>query len=236
VHDRYQRLGVVVRVDTPAFVARHVPVALQSLVARNRQPGFVVVGTGRCGTGYVAELLTQLSIRCGHERIYSWRGIRPDPRVEGDASWLAVPYLPRFGGVVLHVVRRPLDVIGSFVGSEFFTRARSPYARFLSRHLDLGRDPDPLTAAMRHYVEWNRRCEPHASFRFRIEETRAALPRALEVIGHRVPPQRVAAALERTPTSINARARSDLAWSDLPPGGLRDSLVDVARRYGYDSP
>ena len=31
---------------------------------------FLVTGTGRCGTVYMAELLTSLGIPCGHESLF----------------------------------------------------------------------------------------------------------------------------------------------------------------------
>ena len=36
---------------------------------------YVVVGTGRCGTVYMARLLTSLGINCSHEAIFNYRGI-----------------------------------------------------------------------------------------------------------------------------------------------------------------
>ena len=34
----------------------------------------LVTGTGRCGTVYMARMLTKLGITCGHESIFDWRG------------------------------------------------------------------------------------------------------------------------------------------------------------------
>jgi len=36
---------------------------------------YVVVGTGRCGTVYMARLLTSMGIPCGHECCFDWRGL-----------------------------------------------------------------------------------------------------------------------------------------------------------------
>jgi hypothetical protein len=219
--------------DAPAFLIRHIQPGLLSRLAANRHPRFVIVGTGRCGTAYLAQVLNDLEISCGHESIYTWKGIRRNrASLEGDASWLAVPYLPHLSGVVLHVVRHPLAVIGSFLGTGFYTRRRSPYVLFLRRYLDL--DPDPMRAAMAHYVEWNRLCEPYASTRFQIERVRGTLVRVLELIGHRPPAELIEEVLARTPSSLNARHRFDLGWSDLPRGRLRDALVETAHRYGYE--
>ena len=35
----------------------------------------VIVGTGRCGTVYMARLLTSLGLPCGHECCFDWRGL-----------------------------------------------------------------------------------------------------------------------------------------------------------------
>lgn len=37
---------------------------------------YLVTGTGRCGTVYMARLLTSVGIPCGHEAIFDWRGYR----------------------------------------------------------------------------------------------------------------------------------------------------------------
>ena len=37
---------------------------------------YLVTGTGRCATVYVARLLTSVGIPCGHESIFDWRGYR----------------------------------------------------------------------------------------------------------------------------------------------------------------
>ena len=104
----------------------------------------LVVGTGRCGTAYMAQLLTSAGIPCGHESIFSNKGIieiknklkNPDaielsecslmtenPWVDpkeiiADSSYLAAPYLKSnflSNTKIIHVVRHPIDVISSFV-------------------------------------------------------------------------------------------------------------------------
>lgn len=41
-----------------------------------RQLKYLITGTGRCGTVYMARFLTSLGIHCGHESIFDWRGYR----------------------------------------------------------------------------------------------------------------------------------------------------------------
>lgn len=41
-----------------------------------QQLKYLIAGTGRCGTVYMARLLTSLGIHCGHESIFDWKGYR----------------------------------------------------------------------------------------------------------------------------------------------------------------
>ena len=51
---------------------------------------YLVVGTGRCGTVFMARLLTSLGIPCGHESIFNWQGVEHAKKIlSGEYS----PYL-----------------------------------------------------------------------------------------------------------------------------------------------
>ena len=46
---------------------------------------YLVTGTGRCGTVFVARFLTSVGIPCGHESIFDWRGYRwAEKRLAGE--------------------------------------------------------------------------------------------------------------------------------------------------------
>jgi len=46
---------------------------------------YIITGTGRCGTVFVARLLTSVGIPCGHESIFDWRGPRwAEKRLAGE--------------------------------------------------------------------------------------------------------------------------------------------------------
>jgi len=103
---------------------------------------FIITGTGRSGTVYMARVLTDLGIPCGHESIFNhdqekkiiqrfygfipptiskcsenfgWLDLRS---IVADSSYMAVPYL-NYEDIcdipIIHVVRNPLSVISSFV-------------------------------------------------------------------------------------------------------------------------
>lgn len=110
---------------------------------------FLIVGTGRCGTVYMAKLLTEMGIPCGHERIFGYEGLEEAHKVlakggdnsivsrrsnlqspglthhlTAESSFMAVPFMrePCLSKTkVIHVVRNPIKVIFSFVnGLEYF--------------------------------------------------------------------------------------------------------------------
>jgi hypothetical protein len=123
-----------------------------------KQLQYVVTGTGRSGTVYLANLLTSCGLPCGHESVFTPWGIdearvRLDGRVPiqasaislaacgdwfdgrdvvADSSYMAAPFLDHpilSAACVLHIVRHPMDVINSFVvGLNYFQQWMPPDA------------------------------------------------------------------------------------------------------------
>lgn len=110
-----------------------------------RRLRYVVTGTGRSGTVYLARLLTAAGLPCGHESFFTPWGLdmararlaghapvyssaisveaggdwvpKPDELV-ADSSYMAAPYLYSDlleGACIIHAVRHPIAVINSFV-------------------------------------------------------------------------------------------------------------------------
>lgn len=42
---------------------------------KNRKLKYLITGTGRCGTVFMAQLFTLAGIPCGHESIFDWKGV-----------------------------------------------------------------------------------------------------------------------------------------------------------------
>lgn len=107
---------------------------------------YLVTGTGRCGTMFMANFLTSVGIPCSHEAVFTPNGLgwakavmdgkvpRESSRIsEGkrcvaphpgepfvaESSYMAAPFLDRVEAKIIHVVRNPLGVIGSLLGQEF---------------------------------------------------------------------------------------------------------------------
>lgn len=104
----------------------------------------IVTGTGRCGTVFMANLLTSLGWPCGHEAVFgpeglghamevisgihpaesspisrAWEVLSEDVTIVGDSSYMSAPFLAEFDAAVIHVVRNPFPVVGSLVGGVF---------------------------------------------------------------------------------------------------------------------
>jgi LPS sulfotransferase NodH len=198
-------------------------------------PGFVIAGTGRSGSGYIANVLQQAGIRCGHEQYYLPPGGRPISGLDGDSSWLAVPHLDRLTGPVLLQLRHPLDVIRSLVGIRMFTDpVHGAYQQFAFAHLPELTGLDDTIDAMRWYVEWNERAEAHARLVYRVEDVDAALLQEIAgAAGHRIGRAAAARAIAAVPSNFNTRPRAALEWDELPVGALRDRVQAFAHRHGY---
>jgi hypothetical protein len=196
-------------------------------------PRYVIAGTGQCGTTYAARVLQEAGIRCGHEEIFSPSGYVRSFRLSGDASYFAVLYLPDYRGKVVHLVRNPVHVVRSLVGTGLLSHTEWRWVNPLLTYFDV--TGDPVLDAMRFYLRWNRMIEPYADLRVRIEDFDQELPNVLRLIApwrsrfRSVPPPRVP-----TDTNTKRRAEGIEVLEDLPAGPDRDQLAVMGASYGYD--
>lgn len=157
-----------------------------------KTPWFAVIGTGRCGTGYLATLLRRAtSLQCGHEQ---WFGINGPTRrdLDGDSSWLAVPGIESglWSGKVVHLVRTPSGVADSFDALGFFDRGwehgigrHAPYQLFVAEHCPELRGLEGRMAAIAWWFAWNERCSRLAGLRVRLGDLPGRLPQIGEFLG-----------------------------------------------------
>lgn len=202
---------------------------------------FVVVGSGRSGTKYAAELFTRLGIPCGHEAVFGWTP-QTAGTLAGDASFLAVPFLETFDGAVYHQVRHPLAVLRSIMATRFFEDPGpyAPHLALIERFLPGVRDIEgALRRAMFFIVQWNLLCEPRARLRWRVETLDPPTLREASLLaGHARSLEECVAALDDVPKDVNrletvGLRRTRLGWKDIPPSPEKDDLLGLAARYGY---
>jgi len=114
---------------------------------------YIVTGTGRCGTLYMANLLTTFGFPCTHEGIFTIEGAHRALEIVGgrlpavssktskkqnlsdyemeivaESSYMAAPYMLNLfdSAKVIHVVRNPFAVIKSFIKRLGYFRNRFP--------------------------------------------------------------------------------------------------------------
>lgn len=197
---------------------------------------FAICSTGRSGSRYISELLSQSGIPCTHESLFTPDGIgRCDG--EGDSSWMALPYLEAgyTVGSVLHQARCPLKVAGSYFGLRFFDNTKNgenPWVEFAKRHFDFS--GHEIEVCLRWWVEWNQRIERlDPDYMYRVEDL--DLEEIAEVLGHDLNDdwQRVYQGLKDM--KINSTGPRVLRWADIPDGAVKETAMRMAERYGYAS-
>lgn len=204
----------------------------------------LVTGTGRCGTGYVAQVLTSVGVPCSHEGLFhpfhdplaavAERQANPWWNWQASSSWLAAPFLgrPELDGVtVVHLVRHPKRVIDSMTYMQLVANPPGAYRAFRLKHLPELRGLPPVEYAAATYVKWNRMIEPHADLRWRIEDSTLALLDWLGIDWH------------GKDVYGNKHYNTRGHWgegkgADLDglPEPLRSELKEIAREYGYEWP
>lgn len=191
-------------------------------------PRFVIVGSGRCGTGYISAVLTAAGIACGHEAWWNPQDERTAGLV-GDASWCAVPHLAAFDGTVWHQTRHPLAVIASLAEQPLW----GPYAALAARYGHSDSD-EPYAREAALWVDLNEACEG-ATRRWQVEEVDVDLVLELAArLGIDIDPVAAKNAVADTPTAVNShRAGPALDWSALPDTPVAARVVQLAVRYGY---
>jgi len=140
---------------------------------------YLVVGTGRSGTGFMSRLLTMNGIPCGHEKVFKIRLPNVDyaecirsTRLRGESSWLAAPHLDDIKTSmapdlqVIQITRNPIKVIKSFIALTVNTsntnKSFVPYIPFLE-------SDDMFDVLIQYYISWYRFIEKHAEITLDID-------------------------------------------------------------------
>lgn len=201
-----------------------------------KEMSFIILSTGRAGSGYVSKLLTEAGIPTGHEASYNLAGYRRT-KLMGESSWLALPFVEE--GVYspettfYHQVRHPLKVIGSLVNGEM--QRYKEYLEFQYNYLPMGSDASYLDYSARFVYEWNNRIEQITKVRWRVEDIDF---NTIQMIAYNegltLDRPRVVVALSSTSKTTNKHPNvQDIEWDDIQNTDLRNKLKKQAKKYGY---
>lgn len=196
---------------------------------------FLVTGTGRSGTGYVAKTLAEFfGEPVGHEGVFTPRGPVNPSGYLGDSSWLAVPYLSEVKIPVVHVVRDYREVAKSMRGIGFFLHsdAHGEYARFALNTCP-GIESIPIEDREAWFIwMWNSLIDPYITLRFRLEEFNAGDGEMIaRAIGWRGSVDYRAFLEDKVPKNYNTRPRAEEFTIKTEP--YRSLLDKQSRVYGY---
>ncbi|WP_108446320.1 tetratricopeptide repeat protein [Halomonas denitrificans] len=135
--------------------------------------GVVVTGCGRSGTKAMASMLSSSGMKIGHEEIFNWKlsdvpvhelhqhvdNMTIDEVVEGESSWMIVPFIDKLPveTKIVYLLRDPLKVIKSFY--DFGAMAEvsySPSIRLAQSLLPEMTTNDELYNSVAYCLGWNR--------------------------------------------------------------------------------
>lgn len=183
------------------------------------EPAWLVTGSGRCGTGYLAAVLQGCGINAGHEQWWRADGREPEPSLAGDVSWLAC-FDHAYTGRVLAQVRDPLHAVPSIATTE----RTWPY--YLIRRVTVPLTGEwPVDAAL-IWLHYTRRALDRAESWWRVEDVNAQL---LErVFGA----DRLTAELvvNETGHHVNGSDHEPYTWPDHP---VTDECMRLRAELGY---
>lgn len=224
---------------------------------------YIVTGTGRCGTLFAANYLTSAGIPCTHEAVFTPAGLDFAFRVLGgtekavsskissgdnlsdyeieisaESSYMSAPFVRKFpNSKVIHFVREPMSVVGSFLGLGYFSNpfpsieSQIPenyrYEKFIYSFLDeLGEEMPSLDRACLYWAAWNEMIEASGkiSYRHRLEDP---VGRLSEFLG------REGSYSNHRCNTIESVVKQKWSPTQIQNPSIRRRLKDVAKRYGY---
>lgn len=209
----------------------------------------VITGAARSGSKYIAEVMKACGLRFGHERIFRQRPkVREalkETDLQGDSSWMAVPYLKIYPAIAaFHQVRHPLRSVNSIVARGFLDEGALRWPRGLESYTEFARTycPEafhflpPQDRALAYWTRWNVFAREVCRMTWRVEDVSPELLAYLfKEMGCRVSPEAIGAAIDDIPHNVNHKQdiEREYTWDDFSPA-LAAIAMEWARRYGYE--
>lgn len=187
---------------------------------------FLITGTGRCGTGYVAKGLSAYGIPTSHEAVFTPSGFKGWGAYAGGCSWLAAPLLSAHEGPVYQLVREPTATLSSLVASGVLD-GDGPFTDWIRRYApEVFYHAEVKDRAQCFWLTWNQMIAPHVQRVLRIEDLNLeSLARDLGYEPHLV------GQLPPSDYNTTSRPHPDFAYAEL-----WDEVRELAKVYGYGEP
>jgi len=143
---------------------------------------YLLTGTGGCGTMSAAQAFIGAGYKTTHEGPFNFSGVYPDLNIfwtdiQVESSWMAAYHLQRFTNeypdtFIIHLVRHPFRATeGIHDAGMIHSPHLGGYVLFCHNALPTLHDYKNSWDKTAHFViEWNKRIEPYADLRWKIED------------------------------------------------------------------
>ncbi|MCL2932552.1 MAG: sulfotransferase domain-containing protein [Trichodesmium sp. MAG_R03] len=219
-------------------------------VSRKIDFKYLVVGTARSGTKFMAYAFRSVGIKCGHESFFGapsrkqlylteqvvGQRMLNHPELEADSSWLAVPFLktecvPKDVSII-HLTRHPQKVIESLIAIGFFRRNHCFYTNYALLNTPQIKSSDSeLTKCCKWYLYWHNKIEQSGRqlIHYRLEDTPAILFNRLNINydGYKIFDD------IKTNTRDSENRRHINLIEEIEEPNLLKQIIEIAQRYGY---
>lgn len=228
-----------------------------------RQLRFVVTGTGRCGTVYLARLLTHLGVPCGHETVFDWRGLEvARKRLAGEEelqlSHCSTVQLVSGSWIQLPVWLKDIETIeaeSSYMAAPYLGEVAN------ATIIHVVRNPLRVVNSFCNHIDYFQSAKPNNSYEqfiyTHLPELRKDMPpydraclyyvRWNQIIKssvfHRVEddPAKLVSALglhgsiitDKTINSMKKKGVKTFALQDIQSDEIREEFVQLGKSYGY---
>lgn len=216
---------------------------------------FLITGTGRCGTGYISHLLTNMGIKTTHEGIFTILNTNITRTIDkdwmekgwplespGESSWMAIYFLDQLmeqGVKIIHLIRDPIEVIRSFMRIKFF-EGDNVYRIWSERQNGYPYDclvGTRLEKIINRIIYFHDRLEKRQDFWLKIEDINTeTLKPFTEFLGCSFTNDYIEKAIKKTTFYNSVGDKKDdflINWNTLPAGETTDRLYEIAKKYDY---
>lgn len=223
---------------------------------------YIVTGTGRCGTLFMANLLTSMGYPCTHEAIFTPYGIEKARKIikeiepaksseisrgenlsdyeidiVAESSYMAAPFLDQFDAQVIHVVRNPTDVVASMI-SDDFNNFTNPFPTHFYEMPDHKKYEDFMYGHLEEL--WQEMPQIDRCCLFYVRWNQMIEKKSKNAIFHRIEdgPEKIKDLLGFTGEcydnkKCNSRPSSKWSISDIQTRNVRKELESIMERYNY---
>jgi len=197
---------------------------------------YIISGTPRSGTGFMAKLFTSAGIPIGHEMFFGMPGHGYYPQnARGDSSWMAVPFIHNFDSTVIHIVRNPLKTLASLLHRETFSEermAKSIYTFFKTVRVPSLDRYEGLDKYLAFYLDWNKAIDQVENIRVKLEDVTKDPKPMLDDLGIKYDP----AKLYNKPYNQSNNPTPNLTLDNFTTctPELLEKFIKLARSYGYE--